>query len=1224
MFGCTSGPQEPDHGALYPTVILDTNGNQVIIRYLPGIGQSGLNSSGRISEIQDPRTVATGFGRRSYTFIYDAAATPHLLAISSQIGTAETYRFSYGTQQLVCPFDHDPRFGTISPLKSLAAGSGMDQAFSYNDSAELRETQVSHGGILRWDYDTFGLVGNRSVREVVKRTSQSSSQEPVDTFLLTRDESAGSAALHGNLTLSKPGSSETRWVFVNDPASPDFGLLVAVEARTSEHNIVGLTEITWKRTDGGVPYIGGLVTTLDPGTPAAGRARIEMLRDAYGNLLESRHFDYGNSEVPARTFRHTYLYESRYITRHIKNRLVCSTVSDERDTIELVRNQYDTLGLVDRTGLTEHDSGNFGLGHTIRGNVTESVKGGIYRRVQYDITGFPANIQDGAGYQRAIIPAATTNNTRTGMVLPNGNGSLGVHTQFDVFGRPILATRPNGASTAISYDGLGRVVGLTSPDGATYFYSYSQQPTSVTRTVNGRTNKVAYDGFGRPARVEIGDGSKISSVVEYEYETSVAAPMGCLRRVSLPHPPGASPQWVNSRWDALGRLVSRDLPGSAGSVTFAYTGNTIIVTDSVGRQKKLIYNGLGSLAKVVQMESAGGRGWETAYSYNVLDALTSVVMTRPEGIQMRSFDYDSGGRIVLRNHAESGKERRSYYDDGTLASRTDAKGQRVEYGRDSYGRIVSVKRYDASGNLLASDSMKYYYDINPFDSSYTQNSQGRLAAVQWGDAASLPGLITEMYRYSISGRLTGTRLRFSRGTSNADLDLTCEYDSEGRLASIAYPRGGPSLTYMYDSSGRPSRLFSGSIAIVKEVSYTPAGKIASITQQASENGHYLVETRTYDIRNRLTRIATVPGDAVDGKRIVPTLDFEYSYRDGDGLLNAEIDHVLGVKTTYDYDGRRRLTTAASSDGSWGINCAYDGFGNRTSQAVSQGSAMVHSTAHDPITNRMVVASGAKYDVNGNLTSLAGLIQMSYDVDNRLVKIVTPTSGSESYGYDSANRRIWRKTAVGTEEVYLYDPNGKRLATYSLTTDSRGQMMFSLLDSNVWFGERLIRSRGDGVAADRLGSIRGWSNPEEGASTTRYFPFGEQFRPSTQDREKFRGYVRDSLSGLDYTGRRHYLSMIGRFITPDNDDSTVLLDEPESWNRYTFAANNPMDCRTDGGSGGGISIGFDIDQRNFTVAPLGDIAGQPQVSNRFRDVHKRRSLGFGGTSKRLGSLSAGRK
>jgi RHS repeat-associated protein len=75
------------------------------------------------------------------------------------------------------------------------------------------------------------------------------------------------------------------------------------------------------------------------------------------------------------------------------------------------------------------------------------------------------------------------------------------------------------------------------------------------------------------------------------------------------------------------------------------------------------------------------------------------------------------------------------------------------------------------------------------------------------------------------------------------------------------------------------------------------------------------------------------------------------------------------------------------------------------------------------------------------------------------------------------------------------------------------------------------------------------------------PFGEEITrgsyASDSLRQKFTGYERDGESGLDYAKARMFGSCIGRFTTPDNFVNDTHVLDPQSWNLYAYARNNPL-------------------------------------------------------------------
>jgi RHS repeat-associated protein len=75
----------------------------------------------------------------------------------------------------------------------------------------------------------------------------------------------------------------------------------------------------------------------------------------------------------------------------------------------------------------------------------------------------------------------------------------------------------------------------------------------------------------------------------------------------------------------------------------------------------------------------------------------------------------------------------------------------------------------------------------------------------------------------------------------------------------------------------------------------------------------------------------------------------------------------------------------------------------------------------------------------------------------------------------------------------------------------------------------------------------------------YLPFGEQIAGGSGTTHKFTGKERDSESGLDNFGARYNASNLGRFMSPDPDNVSGLMnqDDPQSWNGYAYARNNPL-------------------------------------------------------------------
>jgi RHS repeat-associated protein len=97
--------------------------------------------------------------------------------------------------------------------------------------------------------------------------------------------------------------------------------------------------------------------------------------------------------------------------------------------------------------------------------------------------------------------------------------------------------------------------------------------------------------------------------------------------------------------------------------------------------------------------------------------------------------------------------------------------------------------------------------------------------------------------------------------------------------------------------------------------------------------------------------------------------------------------------------------------------------------------------------------------------------------------------------------------------------------------------------------------------DALGSVRAVT--AQNGSVLR----GHDFKPSGEevnvtfpnpDRKLFTGHERDNGTGFDYFGARYYRAGVGRFTTIDPVTTIEEnLVDPQRWNRYAYARNNPL-------------------------------------------------------------------
>ncbi len=269
-----------------------------------------------------------------------------------------------------------------------------------------------------------------------------------------------------------------------------------------------------------------------------------------------------------------------------------------------------------------------------------------------------------------------------------------------------------------------------------------------------------------------------------------------------------------------------------------------------------------------------------------------------------------------------------------------------------------------------------------------------------------------------------------------------------------------------------------------------------------------------------------------------------------GQITEFIDSVAGQTVDYTYDSLNRLIAASTTGSQWGLSFSYDGFGNRLSQTVTKGSAPASSLAINPATNR-ISSTGYVYDANGNLTTMpsgTSSLTLSYDVENRLAQAST-TSMTNRFGYDLDNRQVYTNTLGSTvESIIFYGAFGERLKEYTLQWGNYQAIHWNLYFDGklIWQDYKITPPANGGIPGfqDRLGSRM--------AYFLAYYPFGEGQVPGRD----FATYLSTPF-GIDYAHNRYYASNLGRFTTPDPYGGSANLGDSQSWNRYAYVNNDPV-------------------------------------------------------------------
>jgi RHS repeat-associated protein len=179
----------------------------------------------------------------------------------------------------------------------------------------------------------------------------------------------------------------------------------------------------------------------------------------------------------------------------------------------------------------------------------------------------------------------------------------------------------------------------------------------------------------------------------------------------------------------------------------------------------------------------------------------------------------------------------------------------------------------------------------------------------------------------------------------------------------------------------------------------------------------------------------------------------------------------------------------------------------------------------------------------------------------------------TYEYDGTGARVKKITALETT-IFVYNAGGKLLAEYSTQTASNPTISY-LTNDNLG-SPRVITDNGGNVSSRRD-----------------FMPFGEDLNvgvggrsatnkySATTDniRQKFTGYEKDDETGLDFAEARYYNNLHGRFTAVDPMLASGRSADPQSFNRYAYVSNNPVNV-TDPSGMIWSSSGFGFDAFSF--------------------------------------------
>ena len=704
VMNCISGGTEADFGTMYPTLVQDSNGNQVVLQYKAGTGTDWTNSSARIDWIQDVRTPSAGHHTFEFSYgIQNTEAIQHLNTIRNYIQTSENYNFyTLANRTLTSPFTNNilPLATTVLQIVAVdgyGAGSGRAYEFLHDySSQELTKVTLPTGGVLDWNYRSFTFNYNRSLREISNRylTANADGTTGRLTYPIGRATDAvdGSLTLHSWFTVDDPSGAvhpQKSFSFQTTGPVPLLGAVVNAQSKVSATGAALRTEfIGWSSDSAGNPFLSSKQTLLDGGTSFQQNSLVTQERNQFGASTRSSILDYTNSQTPYRIYETSHVTDagapnaSEYISRYIRDRevnVVVKNHSTAEPGILLSHSDYDlanSCGTFDQPAVIDimHDPA-YSQGR--KGNKTNGATPQGASCWMYDTLG---NVFKTAGPGVPLTTVSTnlgSNYTVPGQLQIDGDLRSRSAFQFNAWLGVTNVNAPNGANSTVSYDALGRTATSLSPLGVQTNYYYYPDPNpdygffppsmfsgkksgQIAITGGRHWTRTTSDGLGRTVRVESGDVTNYSnslSIVDTQYGPCACSPMGKVTAISQPYSTGQTPVFTTYLYDTMGRVTSQTLPDGSTTVT-QYQGNTTRVTDPAGKWKATTSDVQGNIVLVTEPDPsgqassslcdsralppiAGGSGaLQTCYTYDTVEHLTNVVMPRSTATQTRTFNYD--------------------------------------------------------------------------------------------------------------------------------------------------------------------------------------------------------------------------------------------------------------------------------------------------------------------------------------------------------------------------------------------------------------------------------------------------------------------------------------------------------------------------------------------------------------------------------------------------------
>jgi len=468
---------------------------------------------------------------------------------------------------------------------------------------------------------------------------------------------------------------------------------------------------------------------------------------------------------------------------------------------------------------------------------------------------------------------------------------------------------------------------------------------------------------------------------------------------------------------------------------------------------------------------------------------------------------------------------------GDLVKKIDAVGDTICFAYDALHRMTSTTY---SGTYASVTPNRYfYYDSATVDSVAMVNVKSRMAEAYTCFSPCSTKITDIGLSYTARGEVSD--VYESTPHSGGYYHSSASYWANGVLSNL---NGALGYTTNYSVDGEGRVYSAGSGSELTSTSYNTASLPTAVNFASGDS-----DTFTYDPdTNRMTQY----NFNVNGSSVVGKLTWNPVGTLASLAVTDPFDSSDAQTCSYTHDDLSRIASA-NCGSIWSQTFSYDVFGNINKSGSSSFGATYSSS-----TNRMTLigSSTPSYDSNGNVTN-DFLNSYAWDANGRPV-----TANGVGLTYDALGRMAEQNTS-GVYTQIQYSPTGfKMYIMKSGATLVKAFVPLPAGTAEVWSANMTspYYRHSDWLGSSRLASSSGRTVLFDGA----YGPFGEPYAQSGTSDLSFTGQNEDTSSNLYDFPAREYGTQ-GRWPSPDPAGiASVDRRDPQSWNRYAYVRNNPLE------------------------------------------------------------------